>query len=283
MTVFSGAINFGEDTPSRITTRGGGAGGNVAAWAAQSGAEVHLIARVGDDVVGDSITAELSAAGVQLRTSIVQGEQTGVVVILVDSQGERTMFPDTAANSGLTLADLPPLEPFGAIYISGYALINERSRPGVLAMISQINARGIPIFFDPTTIGGMQQTTLDEVRSWLPLMHTIILNEEEAFFISESRDLSTALDRLLHYVPNVVIKRGSRGAIGQIRGATPIEIDAERVDVKDTTGAGDSFAGGFISQWISHPDLAQCLSAGTKAAARCVGIVGARPHVTPAL
>ena len=283
MTVFSGAINFGEDTPARISTRGGGAAGNVASWAAQSGAEVHLIARVGNDVVGASITAELQASGVQLRTSIVQDEQTGVVVILVDSQGERTMFPDTAANSGLALSDLPSLDPFGAVYISGYALINEKSRPGVLAMIAEINKIGIPIFFDPTTVGGMQQTTLEEVRSWLPLMNTVILNEDEAFFISESRDITTALTRLLQFAPNIVIKRGARGAIGQVRGASPIEVHAELAVVKDTTGAGDSFAGGFIAHWLSHPELPQCLSAGTRAAAKCVGIVGARPHVTPAL
>lgn len=283
MTVLSGAINFGEDTPARISTRGGGAAGNVASWAAQSGSEVHLIARVGDDVVGASIITELQASGVQLRTSIVQGEQTGVVVILVDSHGERTMFPDTAANSGLTLSDLPSLDPFGAVYISGYALINEKSRPGVLAMISEINKRGIPIFFDPTTVGGMQQTTLTEVQSWLPLMYTLILNEDEALFISESRELTTALSRLLQSAPNVIIKRGARGAIGQIRGASPIEVEAVMVEVKDTTGAGDSFAGGFIAHWLSDPNLARCLSAGSRAASTCVGIVGARPHVTTAL
>jgi sugar/nucleoside kinase (ribokinase family) len=283
ITVFPGEINFGEDTPAKISTHSGGAAGNVASWAAQCGAEVHLIARVGRDAAGATITSELQAHGVELRVSIVDDEQTGVVVILVDSSGERTMFPDTAANSGLTFADLPSLDPFSAVYISGYALINEKSRPGVLAMIEAINEKGLPIFFDPTTVGGMEQTTLTEVHSWLPKMNTLIMNEEEALFISETTEFVTALDVLLEIAPTVVIKRGSQGAVGQTRGGRAIEVAAKPTDVKDTTGAGDSFAGGFIAHWLTDPDLSHCLHAGAESAARCVAIVGARPHVTPAL
>ncbi|MCX6429522.1 MAG: carbohydrate kinase family protein [Actinobacteria bacterium] len=283
ITVFSGEINFGEDTPAKISTHGGGAAGNVASWASQSGADVHLIARVGKDAAGATITTELEKLGVTLQVSVVEDEQTGVVVILVDSQGERTMFPDTAANSGLTFADLPPLDLYSAIYISGYALINEKSRPGVLSMIEAIKGKGLPIFFDPTTVGGMEQTTLREVRSWLPSMDVLLMNEEEAAFISGRNEISEALTFLLTLSPTVVIKRGARGAIGQSRRGLIIEVAADPAKVIDTTGAGDSFAGGFIAQWLVDPDLALCLGAGAKSAARCVGIVGARPHVTTAL
>jgi len=47
--------------------------------------------------------------------------------------------------------------------------------------------------------------------------------------------------------------------------------------VVDTTGAGDSFAAGFIPKWLETSDLEQALSAGTSLAAKCVATVGARP------
>jgi sugar/nucleoside kinase (ribokinase family) len=52
---------------------------------------------------------------------------------------------------------------------------------------------------------------------------------------------------------------------------------AERVDVVDTTGAGDAFAAGFLTSWLLHPEPETALAAGNRLAARAVGRVGARP------
>ena len=283
ITVLSGEINFGGDTPSRISTHGGGAAANVASWAAYSKVASHLVARVGNDAAGQTLLAELKSLKVNSLISINPGEQTGVVVILVDQIGERTMFPDTAANAGLTLEDLPTLEDFNAVYISGYALLNEKSRPGVLAMIEQIGSKGLPIFFDPTTVGGMSQAPFVEIRSWLPLMTTLIMNEEEARFVSGEIEIERALAELLNLAPNVVIKRGALGAVGQSRGQELIYVPAFATIVKDTTGAGDAFAGGFIAAWMQKAEMKSALEAGAQSAAQCVAIVGARPQVTTAL
>ena len=283
ITVLSGEINFGGDTPSRISTHGGGAAANVAAWAAYSKVASYLVARVGNDAAGQTLLAELKTLKINSLISINPGEQTGVVVILVDQSGERTMFPDTAANAGLTLEDLPPLENFSAVYISGYALINEKSRPGVLAMIEHIGSKGLPIFFDPTTVGGMSQAPFVEIKSWLPLMTTLIMNEQEARFVSGEMEIERALTQLLDLAPNVVIKRGSLGAIGKSRGQELIYMPAFPTIVKDTTGAGDAFAGGFIAAWMERAEMQSALEAGGRSAAQCVAIVGARPQVTTAL
>ncbi len=283
ITVLSGEINFGGDTPARISTHGGGAAANVASWAALSQVKSHLVARVGRDSAGQTLLAELKALEVNSLISINSDEQTGVVVILVDTDGERTMFPDTAANSGLTMKDLPALDHFGAVYISGYALLNEKSRPGVLEMIKLIRSRGLPIFFDPTTVGGMSQVKLAQIQTWLPLMNTLLMNEEEAQFITKESNEKKALAHLLEMAPNAVIKLGACGAIGQSRGHQVISIPAHPAKVKDTTGAGDAFAGGFIAEWMKTPDMKTALLAGALRAAQCVAIVGARPQVTPAL
>lgn len=276
-------INYGSDTPSKISTHGGGAAGNVAAWAKFSGAPTHIIARVGNDFAGVAVLSEFDSMGITHDRSVIQGASTGVVVVLVDDTGERTMFPETGANSGLCVADLPDLKNFNLTYLSGYALLDPISRPGVLEIITRINEADIPIFFDPATVGGMSEVDINEVRSWLPLMNGLFMNEEEATFLTGETDVAKALDSLLLVSPLAVIKRGSNGAVVKTRGGEMLSTPALSTTVVDTTGAGDSFAGGFITSWLQGSDLGECLISGARTAAQCVSIVGARPHVTTAL
>jgi len=110
----------------------------------------------------------------------------------------------------------------------------------------------------------------------------LFMNEEEATFLTGHTQLEPALDALLESSPMAIIKCGSEGAIGKSHGGDVIKISALPALVVDTTGAGDSFAGGFIAEWLNNPELKLCMEAGAIAAAQCVSIVGARPHVTPA-
>jgi sugar/nucleoside kinase (ribokinase family) len=113
-------------------------------------------------------------------------------------------------------------------------------------------------------------------------MSALFMNEEEATFLTGHQKLEDALNALLETAPTVIIKCGAEGAIGKSRGGDFVKVSALPTHVIDTTGAGDSFAGGFIAKWLTNPDLAMCMEAGASAAAQCVSIVGARPHVTPA-
>ncbi len=277
------SINYGSDTPSQVSTHSGGAGGNVASWIAACGVASYVLARVGDDPAGVAVLSDLDRLGVEYGHAVIKGVRTGVVVILVDPTGERTMFPETAANAGLSLEDLPGLNTFDAVYISGYALLNHQSRPGVLQMIEEINKKKLPIFFDPTTIGGMNQAPLEEIHRWLPLMSTLIMNEEEAKFLSGSDDIDGALDLLLTFTQTVIIKRGAMGAIGKTRGGQKCSLPASPAILVDSTGAGDSFAGGYIAAWLGNHDLESAMRSAIDVAAQCVAIVGARPQVTTAI
>ena len=146
-------------------------------------------------------------------------------------------------------------------------------------MIAKIRAAGITIYFDPASVGGMKEVAIDEVKSWLPLMDVLLLNEEEACYLSGSTDIEISLDYLLQQCHTVVIKRGSHGAIGKSRGGETVSVPAIPTTVVDTTGAGDSFAAGFISYFATKKDLTHALMAGAEVAAHCVAIIGARPRV----
>ena len=277
--VLPSQINYGSDTPASISTHGGGAAGNVAAWLTQTNAQATIVGHVGNDAAGSALASEFDALGVRHNNLVVENGHSGVVVVLVDPTGERTMFPDNGANSGLHIGDLPDLEGFNAVYISGYSPLDPLSLAGIKAMITKIRTAGITIYFDPASVGGMKEVPIDEVKSWLPLMDVLLLNEEEAIYLSGASDIEIALDFLLEQCQTVVVKRGSHGAIGKSRGGESISIPALPAKVADTTGAGDSFAAGFISHFAIHGDLNRALMAGAEIAAQCVAIVGARPRV----
>jgi sugar/nucleoside kinase (ribokinase family) len=276
-------INFGSDTASRISTSSGGAAGNVAAWLTRTDAQSTIVSHVGDDPAGAAIVAEFDALGVSHGDLVIPGETSGVVVVLVDASGERTMFPDKGANSRLTLTDLPDLSAFQAVYISGYALLNPLARDGVLAMIEKIKEDGLPIYFDPASVGAMKDVADKELHNWFSMMDVLFLNEEESIYLTGSVDIERALNYLLDFSQVVVIKRGSAGAIAKARGFDSISLPAVAATVIDTTGAGDSFAAGFIASYSKNHDLTAALQAGGELAAGCVAIVGGRPRVGTAI
>ena len=276
--VVGAPIKQGVETRASISTQGGGAAANVASWLAVSGTSAHLIARVGDDPAGRTVLAELDRFGVEHSHKIIPDAHTGVVVVLVDALGERTMFPDSGANSGLSPDDLPPLDDVTAVYLSGYPLVNPMSRQGALEILGIVNEMGLPVIFDPSTVGVLLDVGLKQVREWLTMVDVVVLNEEEAHFLSGKNNPVDAAAELLQLTPLVVIKRGGNGALAQARGSALVQIPAIDVEVVDTTGAGDAFAAGFIKSWIAKNDLLDSLQSGAELAAKCVAIVGSRPQ-----
>jgi sugar/nucleoside kinase (ribokinase family) len=272
-------INYGSDTPSKISTHGGGAAGNVASWLRIAGAQSTIVGHVGNDAAGSALVSEFDALGVNHNNLMVDTGNSGVVVVLVDPSGERTMFPDNGANSGLHIGDLPDLNSFNAVYLSGYSPLDPLSRAGVFEMVEKIHDAGLHIFFDPASVGGMMQVPLDEVKSWIQKMDGILLNEEESMYITGIAEPEKAIDVLLEDCAVVVIKLGAHGAIGKARGSILVSVPAAPTTVVDTTGAGDSFAAGFIAQFSATKNMQHSLELGAKVAAQCVQTIGARPRV----
>jgi sugar/nucleoside kinase (ribokinase family) len=267
----------GLETRAKISTQGGGAAANVASWLAFNKTPSYLVVRIGDDSAGQTLITELDSYGVEHSSRVIPNTNTGVVVVIVGSEGERTMFPDSGANSGLGLTDLPDLSQFSAVYISAYSLINTQSRAGVLDIINAIKAAGLRIILDPATVGVLMEVGVKAATEWLDLIDTIILNEEESHFLTGKDNPVDAAAKLLERVNTVVIKRGSNGALGQVRGGQLIQVEAKRTTVVNTTGAGDAFAAGFISIWAENGPLIEALESGADLASHCVALVGARP------
>ena len=274
-------IHVGSDTASQISMHGGGAAANTATWLASLGHSVFFSCRLGDDAAGQAISSEFDNWKIEHRKTFLKNEKTGVVVVLVDGKGDRTMFPDSGANSGLSEKDLPSLLGFDAAYLSGYSLFNPLSTQGVMKIISEIKKVGIPLIFDPASVGTMMAFGRERVINTLAHMNIAIMNEDEARYISNCHSLDEALAFLTSIISTVVIKTGSSGAIAQNNGDSSVTANTDAIAAIDTTAAGDAFAAGFIPSWLTTKDLFAAMNAGNEVAHRCVSIIGARPSVNP--
>lgn len=153
----------GADVPARISTGAGGAGANTAAWLAHLGADVTLVARVGNDPAGRAAAAELERAGVHTALTVDPGAPTCTVVVLLGA-GERTMLSDRGAAARLSPADLPALDGADHLHLSGYVLLDATSRPAGLAALAAARASGLSTSVDPQAAPALTAGFRDGVR-----------------------------------------------------------------------------------------------------------------------
>jgi ribokinase len=274
--VLSGEIAYGSDTSVKITYVGGGAAANVASWLGVKGADVILVARVGEDTSGIDGISEVERCNVKSAVVVDPRATTGTVIVLVAQNGERTMLPDSGANGLIEAKDVPALNSSDRIYVSGYLLLNSQSRDAAREILENARNAGAQIFLDPASAAPIRLVGADNFLGWLKQVDVLLANLDEATALTDEPDPWRAAERLLDYAQTVVVKLGADGAIGLTRSARA-QVSAFTVPhVVDTTGAGDSFAAGFL---LSEGILEESLRSGAKVAAECVVSVGARPQV----
>jgi sugar/nucleoside kinase (ribokinase family) len=279
LAAMGGPLNHGSDTPSAITTAGGGSAANVAAWLADQGVPTAYVGRVGDDALGRESVDTLRAHGVTAWVSTEDDRGTGTCVVLVEPGGERSMLPDTGANATLAPEHVPPqpFRPGGHLHLSGYTLLHEGSRDAGLAALAMAAAADMTVSVDPSSAALLELVGAARFLEMTRGVDLLLANSDEATVLSGSADVRQSAQLLGDTYREVVVKLGAEGALWQ-QGFIAASAPAERIaDVIDTTGAGDAFAAGFLASWLLHPEPETALAAGCRLAARAVGRVGARP------
>jgi ribokinase len=279
LAAMSGPLARGSDTPSAVTTAGGGSAANVAVWLAAQGVPTSYVGRVGDDALGRESVAALTDRGVTAWVSTEGDLTTGTCIVLVEPGGERSMLPDAGANATLTAADLPQraFRPGGHLHLSGYTLLNPGSRDAGLAALSMAAAADMTVSVDPSSAAPLAELGAARFLSMTRGVDLLLANRDEAAVLAGTSDPHLAAQQLGDTYREVVVKLGADGAMWQ-QGFIGASAPAERgVEVVDTTGAGDAFAAGFLASWLLHPEPETALAAGCRLAARAVSKVGARP------
>ena len=228
-----GPLAQGDDTTARTVLRPGGQAANVAAWVAALGADARFVGRLGTDEDGTLVREALDALGVDAVGA--ETGRTGIVVSLVGPDGTRTMASDRAD-------DLDAIEPewlseADVVHVSGYALTDAAA--GLRASLVSLDLSAVSLLDDAFRARARR------------------LAPDVVFATEQERAAFGELDATW------VMKKGAAGI--EVAGRA---YPALRVEVVDTTGAGDALAAGFL---VGGAEL------GLEAAARCVASVGSMP------
>jgi len=221
----------GERVEARRLERApGGAASNFAVAAARLGAHAILLGCVGLDEEGEWLLDRLRGSGVDVSMVSRVSAPTGVALVVVDAGGERTMVVHRGANALLPQVlrerPLPPAD-----------WVHAASVPPDLAaeVFASAKRAGAITSYDPG--GTVARLGFEGLRSALELTDVLLVNEAEARALAGPRGVGGL-------APTVVVKLGARGAVAWVGGR---EYGAEgfRVEVVDTTGAGDVFDAAF--------------------------------------
>lgn len=256
----------GADVPACIRSSAGGAGANTAVWLAHLGADVTLVARVGDDAAGRSAAAELAAAGVRPVLATDPDHPTCTVVVLL-ADGERTMLSDRGAAARLSPGDLSALDDADHLHLSGYVLLDASSRPAGLAALAAARAAGMSTSVDPQAAPALTAEFVD----WVGGADLLLPNAAELAALGGSG--AALLDR----VAAVAVTDGPREARWIDRRGEWV-VPAPTVSAVDPTGAGDAFDAGLLVARLRGAEPQEALLAGCAAGAAAVARRGARPE-----
>ena len=236
----------GETVPGRsVRTAVGGKGSNQAVAAARAGADVAMLARVGADDGAGLARAALAGAGVDIAGwTVADDEPTGTAWITV-AEGDNTIVVVAAAN-GSWPADWPD-EPTRAALATADVVLAQLEIP--IAVVQAVAHATTGRF----VLNAAPAAALPDAV--VAHCDVLVVNEHEQVVVAGSAPIAAAHGALLARVAGAVITTlGARGAVVTDADGTLV-VPAAPVDVVDTTGAGDAFAGVLCARLAAGDDL----------------------------
>jgi len=243
------------------------------------GARINFIGALGDDILGEYILRFLSNERINtLRIRRQANFNTGFTVSLTYPEN-RALITYTGIMEYFTVTDEDIdfiTSNSNHLHISSFFL-QKRLQQDIKHLFTEVKEKGLTVSLDP----GWDP----EDRNWLklkelfPLVDILFLNEVEAKRLYNSiydkdEDIDTIADSLSKEINLLVIKLGERGALA-VKDGKKYYRGGFKVDVVDTTGAGDAFNAGFLYGRLNNYDIDRCLLIGNACGAlSCTGIGG---------
>jgi len=260
----------------------GGSAANTLAGMASMGNTCAFIGQVADDQLGTIFAHDIRAVGIDFNTQAREGEPpTASCIILVTPDGQRTMNTFLGASQFLpeSAMDKAMIEDAAILYLEGYLWDPEEPRNAMRAAIDTARAAGRQVAFTLSDAFVIDRYR-DDFNALIDegLIDILFSNEGELASLTQNDDFDSAMTQLAKKVPTLISTRGPDGAVAMQDGER-FEVTAEPIEqVVDTTGAGDSFAAGFLSGFSAGKDVGTCLKMGAVAAAEIISHMGARPE-----
>lgn len=256
----------------------GGSCPNIIRVLAGLGAKTAFSGVIGKDERGITFKQRLSDLGVADYLQHTNSLPTGTCLILVTEDGERTMLTSLGASRLITKPAVPfeHLERSSVFFTTGYQWDLDEQIEAANAAIAHCRAKGTAVAFDmadPFCVQRHRDDFLALLRN--RLIDIVFANRDEALAISGQSTAEAALDFLAQYTKVAVVKLGKGGSLARGLGQQSFTPSDAAIPVRDTTGAGDSYAGGFLFGLLKGLPLARCGEIANSCAEAVIQEIGA--------
>lgn len=274
----------GGDTFGEVMLTPGGSAANVAVWASRCGMPTAFVGKIGRDRFGQLAEEDLEKEGVTAHLVETDAHLTGSVAVFVDHTGERSMVSGHGADFYLLPQELPRAAIASAqhLHLTAWSFFVDPPRAAARAAAQIAQRAGATISFDP---GSFQMIGEMGVASFLAVtqdlgIDILLPNKEEGSMLTggltEPVEIAAALAEL-YPKALVMLKLDADGALVYEQGEAT-HIPAGTNNLVDATGAGDSFAGGFLSHYLESGDAVAAARYATTVSAWVIEHLGARPE-----
>lgn len=255
-----------------VDLRPGGAAANTALTLAALGLPPRIAGCVGDDALGRFLLGELARAGVE-GLAVVRGATTGVSIAFEAPGRDRSFLTGLGVLGSFDLAHVPPeCLDRRRVLLCGYFLTPRMRGDAARRVLRMARDRGATTLLDVGwDLEDWPDRTREEVMGLLPLVDVFLPNEIEAAALTGAtvpREAGRELQRACGGW--VVVKLGPAGCVGLGPDGREIVVEAPRVSVADTTGAGDAFNAGVLYALAQRLDWEDVLRFATRVASTIV-------------
>lgn len=229
-----------------------------AANAAALGTKVAFCGMIGNDSFGQLVDSSLQAKKVDTHFLIHTDKFATGATICMSYGEDRANLTYPGAMEEMTLSDIAPAVFTSAkhVHISSIFMQSgiRRDLKNILLLCKQ---HGVTTSLD--TQWDPAETWQLDYKTILPLIDVFLPNEKELMFLTGSKNLDEAVEKIMPYINAAVIKQGSKGSLLLTKeGARTHVAPFLNKNVVDAIGAGDSFNSGFISKFVEGAPLEEC-------------------------
>lgn len=261
----------------------GGSAANTIAAVASLGGRGAFVGRVRDDQLGAIFRHDITSLGIGFTTAAaIDGPSTGRCLILITPDAQRTMNTFLGASAEFGPEDVDPeiVAHSRTTYLEGYLWDQPRAKEAFVAAATIAHQAGRTVALslsDPFCVARHRDDFLTLVDHHVDVLFA---NEDEIVSLYREHSFDAALQRVRRHCPIAVLTRSEKGAV-VVAGDAVHVLDAEPVSqVLDTTGAGDSYAAGFLWALARGLGLETCARVAGVCAAEVISHVGGRPETS---
>ncbi|MDH5481661.1 MAG: carbohydrate kinase family protein [Candidatus Bathyarchaeota archaeon] len=253
----------------------GGSAANTIVGLSRLGCKVGFIGKIAEDREGRMLIEDFCREGVDTSGIIIRKKvRTGAVMGFVDKKGGRALYVDPGVNDTIEFDEINKKQVVQTRFLHVTSFVGEKSFQTQKKLVETL-PKNVKVSLDPGELYARKGlTTLGSITK---RMSVLMPNLNELKLLTGMSNYQKGAEFLLKKGAKIVAaKLGSKGCY-VTNGKERHLIEAFKVKVVDTTGAGDAFCAGFLYGLINDKSLYECGSIGNFVASRCIMRMGARP------